>query len=333
VVLLDQYEHFDTTQDASCDGTHEMPECDFVDLVVDVLEVHMPKFIGIYRRDEMVGRAWTSDILMDHIKALASKGQLKVEKDAQNQHKVATNLLRQHQHEAMPYGVNEADTRWEYAPYGYGSPSGQEFDDHHRHSKGRKGKGTGSWYDKGWKGKGGWCDCGGHGSYGSYGGGYDGDCHGDGYGGNSNSDRGWKREYDHPCEQQPLLQGDALHELRGSKRNGVHRQWPRQKATCGRKGGDMGATAIGNAPRSKAPSTTCTTPRRSTSSRKHREAVLARRKQPAPKMTKITSTQDLRTSRTAPGWKDSLAKARALMQLWGATLTLTPSLLELHIRN
>jgi hypothetical protein len=44
-----------------------MPECDFVDLVVDVLEVHMPKFIGIYRTDEMSGKAWTSDVLKDHI--------------------------------------------------------------------------------------------------------------------------------------------------------------------------------------------------------------------------------------------------------------------------
>jgi hypothetical protein len=32
--------------------TRCIPECDFVDLVVDVLEVYMPKFIGIYRMDE-----------------------------------------------------------------------------------------------------------------------------------------------------------------------------------------------------------------------------------------------------------------------------------------
>jgi hypothetical protein len=71
----------------------------------------------------VVGKgAWTSDVLKDHIKTLASKGQLEVEKDAQKQRKVATNLLRQHQHEAMPYGVNEADTRWEYDSHGYGSP-------------------------------------------------------------------------------------------------------------------------------------------------------------------------------------------------------------------
>jgi hypothetical protein len=41
--VLDQYEYFDAIQGASCDGTHKMPECDFVDLVVDVLEAHMPK--------------------------------------------------------------------------------------------------------------------------------------------------------------------------------------------------------------------------------------------------------------------------------------------------
>jgi hypothetical protein len=44
--VLGQYEYFDTTQGASCDGTHKVSECDFVDLVVDVLEAHMPKFIG-----------------------------------------------------------------------------------------------------------------------------------------------------------------------------------------------------------------------------------------------------------------------------------------------
>jgi hypothetical protein len=45
------------------DGTHKMPECDFVDLVVDALEVYMPKFIGIYRTDEVVGKPWTSGVL------------------------------------------------------------------------------------------------------------------------------------------------------------------------------------------------------------------------------------------------------------------------------
>ena len=76
-----------------------------------------------------------------------------MEKEAKKQHEVATNLIRQHQQEAMPYGVNEADTRWEYDSDGYGSFSDREFDDHYRHSKGRKGKGTGSWHDKGSKGK------------------------------------------------------------------------------------------------------------------------------------------------------------------------------------
>jgi hypothetical protein len=32
--VLDQYEYFDTIQDAKCDGTPKMPECVFVDLVV-----------------------------------------------------------------------------------------------------------------------------------------------------------------------------------------------------------------------------------------------------------------------------------------------------------
>jgi hypothetical protein len=41
--VLDQYEYFDAIQDAKCDGTYKVPECDFVDLVVDALEPHMPK--------------------------------------------------------------------------------------------------------------------------------------------------------------------------------------------------------------------------------------------------------------------------------------------------
>jgi hypothetical protein len=56
--VLDQYEYFDTTQGAKCDGTHKMPECNFIDLVVDAHEMYMPKFIGIYRTDEVVGNPW-----------------------------------------------------------------------------------------------------------------------------------------------------------------------------------------------------------------------------------------------------------------------------------
>jgi hypothetical protein len=77
--VLGQYEYFDTIQDADFDGTHKMPECVFVDLVVDVLDEYMPKFIAIYRTDEMAGEAWTSltsDVLKDQIKTLASKGHL-----------------------------------------------------------------------------------------------------------------------------------------------------------------------------------------------------------------------------------------------------------------
>jgi hypothetical protein len=54
---LDQCEYFDTIQDADCDGTHKMPECDFVDLIADVVVEYMPKFIVICSADEMVGKA------------------------------------------------------------------------------------------------------------------------------------------------------------------------------------------------------------------------------------------------------------------------------------
>ena len=54
--VLGQYEYFDTIQGAKCDGTYKMPECDFVNLVVDALAAHMPKFIGIYRQTGRGGR-------------------------------------------------------------------------------------------------------------------------------------------------------------------------------------------------------------------------------------------------------------------------------------
>jgi hypothetical protein len=95
--VLDQYEYFDTIQDVDCDGSHKMPECDFVDHVMDALEQYMPKFVGIYRQDEVLGKPWTSCQLKTHIPTLASKGQLHTEKETGQQNEVATNVLRQHQ--------------------------------------------------------------------------------------------------------------------------------------------------------------------------------------------------------------------------------------------
>jgi hypothetical protein len=47
--ILDQYEYFDTTQDAICSGDHKMPECDCVGHIMDQMEEYMPKFVEIYR--------------------------------------------------------------------------------------------------------------------------------------------------------------------------------------------------------------------------------------------------------------------------------------------
>jgi hypothetical protein len=60
----------------------------------------------------MVGIPWTSSVLRDHIAALASKGQLCIESEAKTQHDVATNMLRQHQHDAVSYGINDDSGHW-----------------------------------------------------------------------------------------------------------------------------------------------------------------------------------------------------------------------------
>ena len=75
--VLDQFEIYGTIQDANCDGTHKMPECDFVDIVVDKPELLMPKFIDIYRRHELIGQAWSSELLLRHITNIAAKGNFK----------------------------------------------------------------------------------------------------------------------------------------------------------------------------------------------------------------------------------------------------------------
>ena len=86
--VLDQVEIYGTIEGAHCDGTHKMPECDFVDIVVGKLELFMPKFIDIYRRDELIGQAWSSELLLRHITNIAAKGNFKIEKEARHQHLV-----------------------------------------------------------------------------------------------------------------------------------------------------------------------------------------------------------------------------------------------------
>ena len=52
----------------------------------------MPKFVGIYRQDEMLGKPWSSSLLKTHISHLASKGQLCIEKEAGQQNEIATRI-------------------------------------------------------------------------------------------------------------------------------------------------------------------------------------------------------------------------------------------------
>jgi hypothetical protein len=114
--VLGQYEYFDTIQDAECVGEHKMPECDFVDHIMDSFEQYMPKFVGIYRQDEVLGKPWSSSLLKTHIshRASKSKGQLGIEKEAGQQNEIATNMLRQNHHDATSHGINDDDSRHQY---------------------------------------------------------------------------------------------------------------------------------------------------------------------------------------------------------------------------
>ena len=73
----------------------------------------MSKFVGIYKQDEMLGKPWTSSLLKTHISHLASKGQLRIEKEAGQQNEIAANMLRQNHHEATSYGIND-DSKHQY---------------------------------------------------------------------------------------------------------------------------------------------------------------------------------------------------------------------------
>jgi hypothetical protein len=140
-----------------------MAECDFV-------EEHMPKFVGIYRQDEMLGKTWSSSQLKTHISHLASKGQLKTEKEAGQQNidnEIAANMLRQNHHETTSYGINDDskhpydhDQYWveetvisdgklrydtmseAYGVYGSQSETEREHDEMYHNSKGKAGKGS-----------------------------------------------------------------------------------------------------------------------------------------------------------------------------------------------
>ena len=87
-----------------------MAESDFVDHIMDSMEEYMPKFVGIYKQDEMLGKPWTSSLLKTPISHLAPKGQLRIEKEAGQQNienEIAANMLRQNQHETTSYGIND----------------------------------------------------------------------------------------------------------------------------------------------------------------------------------------------------------------------------------
>jgi hypothetical protein len=116
----------------------------------------------------VVGKPWSSSILKAHIATLASKCQLCIEKEANKQNEVATNMLRQHQHEATSYGINDDSGHWydegvywdeenvardgqprydtlheAYGMYGNPSLADREFDETYQNIKGKGGKAKG----------------------------------------------------------------------------------------------------------------------------------------------------------------------------------------------
>jgi hypothetical protein len=82
--VLDQFEMFDTTQDADCMGEYKMALTDFVDHVIGTRHnrgTAMPKFASTYRGAVMICNTWTPDTPKERIKMMASRGALEVEKE------------------------------------------------------------------------------------------------------------------------------------------------------------------------------------------------------------------------------------------------------------
>jgi hypothetical protein len=70
---LDQYEMFDTIQDADCMGEYKMAPTDFVEHIMETYKQFMPSFATIHGQDEIRGESWTVDILKDRIKSTAAR--------------------------------------------------------------------------------------------------------------------------------------------------------------------------------------------------------------------------------------------------------------------
>jgi hypothetical protein len=77
--ILDQYDQFATINEADCIGEYKMAPTDFVDHIIDILEVFIPTFTRPYRDSVTNGETWNPDTLKTRLEKLTARGQLKVE--------------------------------------------------------------------------------------------------------------------------------------------------------------------------------------------------------------------------------------------------------------
>ena len=56
--VLDQYKLFGTIQDTKCDGSYNMPEANFVEVIIAELENNIPTFTDAYNADELKNEPW-----------------------------------------------------------------------------------------------------------------------------------------------------------------------------------------------------------------------------------------------------------------------------------
>jgi hypothetical protein len=77
--LLDQYKVYANIVATDCDGSHKMPETDFMEIIINELSKYIPTFTNIYQAAELSNEPWTLMDLKEKLKVLAEKGKLKIE--------------------------------------------------------------------------------------------------------------------------------------------------------------------------------------------------------------------------------------------------------------
>jgi len=77
--LLDQYKVYGNIVSTDCDGSHKMPESDFMEIIVNELSKFIPTFTNIYHAAELSNEPWDLNDLKNKLKVLAEKGKLRIE--------------------------------------------------------------------------------------------------------------------------------------------------------------------------------------------------------------------------------------------------------------